>query len=143
MNKRIIIIFLVVVIFSSCFYSILQEEKKAERKFLGDNFTPEIKWEVQQLGNNSALLHLEIELPPEKNLKAEIRGIENVFYRKHLYIRTGDSPYFVRNEKGVENYLIVPNGEILTVRIKLSVMVDEGKKWWTVSLKDKTIEVIT
>ena len=148
MNNRnkaliVVVVLLAVVAVIGIFSYLIGEEKDAKSEF-SDNFTPEVKWEVHQTGNNSALLHLIIELPPDKrNLKAEVRSIEDSFYKKHLYIRTDDSPYFVQSEKGLENYLTIPSGEVLTVRIKMSVMIDESKSWWAASLKDKTIEVIT
>lgn len=103
----------------TCSY-LLGEEKDTKNKFFSDDFTPEVKWEVEQMGNNSALLHLMIELPPDKkNLKAKVINVRDSFShdcRDNLYLGTYENLSFAQSKNGLENYLIVPDGERLTVK---------------------------
>ena len=147
-NKALIVVvvLLAVVAVIGIFSYLIGEEKDAKSEF-SDNFTPEVKWKVHQIGNNSALLHLVIELPPDKkNLKAKVISVEDSFShdcRDNLYLGTYENLSFVQCEDGLENHLIVPSGKRLTVKVKLSLMIDENKSWWTTNIEDTTIEVIT
>ena len=146
-KEKLLIGVLVVVMVAGIFLYLIGEKDDAKSEFFSGNFTPGVKWEVRQMGDNSALLHLMIELPPDKNnLKAEVKSIENSFSHgrgNNLYLGTYENLSFVQCEGGLENYLIVPSGERLTVKIGLRIMIDENKDWWVANIEGTTIEVIT
>lgn len=79
-------------------------------------------------------------------MKAEVRSIEDSFSQgrgNNLYLGTYENLSFVQCENGLENYLIVPSGERLTVKVGLHIIVDEDRSWQIANIESATIEVIT
>lgn len=106
------------------------------------NFDFEIKWEVNQIGNHSALLYLSMELPEgfnnsDNKLLAEVTSIRSSFDHgyNNLYLGADEDLLFIQNGSKLENNLIVPSNELLTIVVEIDVA--------TIVLREKTIEVVT
>ena len=137
----------IVIVIAILWMGFVYPETKAKeiRTEFGDDFSFEIEWEVEQIGNNSALLYLTTELPEEfdnsnNRVGVMVTGIEdsfNQYYSSDLFLGTYDDLVFVRDGNKYQNCLIVPNGERLSVGVKIYSSTNK------IGVESKTIEVIT
>ena len=149
----IIALALIVVIWGLFVYPAHEAGKVKDK--LGENFTFEVQCEVSQTDNNSALLYFTIKLPEnfsnEDNLvRAKIGSVRSSFDRSsssafhseddNLYLGTKDNLLFAQNGSRLENYLMVPSGERLTVVIEMFTLIYDNV---SVTVEDATVEVIT
>lgn len=160
MNKKtdailsVIAIVLIVIAVWGLFIYPADEAREIKDK-LGKDFTFKVQCEVCQMDNASAVLYSTIELPKnfsnEDNLvEAKIGSVKSSFDRSsdsafhsendNLYLGTRDDLLFVQNGSRLENYLIVPSGERLTVAIEIRIPI---YSWFNYMLENITIEVVT
>jgi hypothetical protein len=143
--SSVVIVAIVVAIIAMFWFVFIYPEAKAKelKNELDDGLG--FKQEVKQIGNNTALLFLTIELPKEFDnsngkLEAKVTGIKDSFnqnYGDDLFLGTYEDLIFIQNGNKLENRIEVPAGERLSVSIKIYVPIHE-----TTIIK-KTIEVIT